>query len=89
MVFSLSALISLTQIITLRGPIDFADFFSMTIIVLLVMMPIVLIILTCVRYSNLKNRNSRDFKLWGGGHISELKIQQELTEADSKVLHAV
>jgi hypothetical protein len=53
------------------------------------MMPIVLIILTCVRYSNLKNRNSRDFKLWGGGHISGLKMQQELTGADSEVLHAV
>ena len=61
----------------------------MTILVILVMLPIVLIILTCIRYSNLKNRNSRDFKLWGGGHIGELKMQQELIEADSKVLHAV
>ena len=61
----------------------------MTILVILVMFPFMLVILTCVRYSNLKNRNSRDFKLWGGGHIRGLKMQQELTEADSEVLHAV
>ena len=58
----------------------------MAMLVIMIMMPTVLIILTCVRYSNLKNRKSRDFKLWGGGHISELKMQQELSEADSEVL---
>ena len=89
MVFSMSALISLTQIINASEPMDLDHFFGMTMLVIVTMMPTVLIILTFVRYSNLKNRNSRDFKLWGSGHISRLKMQQELTEADSKVVHAI
>jgi hypothetical protein len=75
MVFSMSALISLTPIISASESIDIANFFGMTMLVIVTMMPTVLIILTCVRYSNLKNRNSSDFKLWGGGHISRLKMQ--------------
>ncbi len=89
MVFSMSALISLTQIINASEPMDLDHFFGMTMLVIVTMMPTVLIILTFVRYSNLKNRNSRDFKLWGSGHINRLKMQQELTKADSKVVHAI
>ena len=61
----------------------------MTMLLIVTMMPTVLIILTCSRYSNLKNRDSRDFKLWGGGHVSRLKMQQDLTKADSQVVHAM
>ena len=75
LVFSMSALISLTKIITASEPIDIDNFFGTTMLLIVTMMPTVLVILTCVRYSNLKNRSSRDFKLWGGGHISRLKMQ--------------
>ena len=61
----------------------------MTMLLIVTMMPTVLVILTCSRYSNLKNRDSRDYKLWGGGHVSRLKMQQDLTKADSQVLHAM
>ena len=89
MEFSLGALISFTQIITASEPINLENFSAMTMLVIVTLMPTVLIILTCLRYSNLKNINSKDFKLWGGFHISKLKMQQELTEADSKVVHAI
>ena len=61
----------------------------MTMLLIVTMMPTVLAILTYSRYSNLKNRDSRDYKLWGGGHVSRLKMQQDLTRADSQVVHAM
>ena len=89
MVFCVSALISLNEIITNEHPINFTYFFALAMLATVTSMPIVLIIMTFLRYINLKNTNSKDFKRWGGGHISRLKMQQNLTNDDSDELHAI
>ena len=89
MVFTLSSLIGLQHILTSPENLKFGHFCAMIMLLIVTMMPTVLIILTCARHSNLKNKESRDFKLWGGSHIKNLNTQIALTDADSKVAHAI
>jgi len=46
----------------------------MAMLATVIILPIVLIIMTFRRYNNLKNTNSRDFKLWGEGHVGRLRM---------------
>jgi len=48
-------------------PINFTYFFALAMLATVTSMPIVLIIMTFLRYVNLKDQNSKDFKLWGKG----------------------